>query len=480
VSPLLELVDVTKRFGDLVALSAARLEVRPGTVHALLGENGAGKTTLMRLAFGMLRPDGGTIRVRGRAVAFRSPVDALACGIGMVHQHFTLVPAMTVAENIALGGSGRYRKTVAVNRVSTLVEQTGLPVPQEALIRDLAVGAQQRVEILKAMARDVRILVLDEPTAVLAPGEVEEFLRWVRAFPGPDRAIILITHKLREAIAVADDVTVLRGGRTVFAGTPREAGEAGLVAAMLGEQLTEAPSAEPTHAKPRRGPVVLRLRDVGVIGARDRTVLRSVTLDVHAGELLGIAAVEGAGQHELLRVLAGRLGPSSGAAECPPDVAFIPEDRHRDAVVLDFTLTENLALRGLGQRRGRLPWADLRARTRKVLERFEVRASGPDVAIRTLSGGNQQKFIIGREFEPLPPAVVAENPTRGLDVRATRDVLAQLQRARDRGAAVVMYSSDADEVLAIADRIVVMHAGEARTVPVDREAVGRAMLGALA
>ena len=477
MSAALELVDITRHFGNVVALSGAHLVVRPGTVHALLGENGAGKSTLMRLAFGMLRPHGGRIRVRGKEVRFRSPLEALGSGIGMVQQHFSLVPAMTVAENVALGGSGRYRPGRAVRRVEELARQTGLSVSATTLVRDLSVGAQQRVEILKALARETTLLILDEPTAVLAPSEIDELLRWIRAFAAGERAVVLITHKLREALAVADDITVLRDGHTVLSTPAGVTSESELVAAMLGSELPE-PAAAPvvTHD----GTVVLRLRDVSASGPRGQLALHHASFEVHAGELLGVAAVEGAGQHELLRVLAGRLVPDTGQAGHPADVAFIPEDRHRDAAVLDFSLTENLALRGLARGRWLLPWGELRQHARVVLRRFEVRASSPDAPLHALSGGNQQRFILGRELDPLPAAVVAENPTRGLDVKATKAIHARLRAARDSGAAVVVYSSDVDEVLALADRVVVVHAGRVIQVPVDRETVGRAMLGALA
>lgn len=470
----LELHGISRRFGPVAALREASLAIRPGTVHALLGENGAGKTTLMRIAFGMLAPDAGRVRVRDREVAPRSPVEALALGIGMVHQHFTLVPDMTVAENVALGGHGRLDMEAVTRRVEALAATTGLPVDARARVADLPIGAQQRVEILKALARDVRVLILDEPTAVLAPREVDELLRWVRDFATGDRAVILITHKLREALAVAHDVTVLRGGRTVLASPASDTTESALVAAMIGESLAT-PSER--DAAPTPGAVVARVVDGHIAGPRGDALV-SASIDVRRGELVGVAAVEGAGHAELLRVLAGIAVPYAGRTEVPDDVAFIPEDRHRDATVLDFTLTENLALRGLSRREGRLPWDALADRARALVTAFDVRTPAVDVPLRALSGGNQQKFVLARELDPLPSLVVAENPTRGLDVKATHAVLDALRRARDAGSAVVVYSSDVDEVLAIADRVVVVHAGRLVEVARDRDAVGRAMLGA--
>ncbi len=486
----LELVDVHKRFGAVEALAGASLRVREGTVHALLGENGAGKTTLMRVVYGMLRPDAGTMRLYGAELRFRSSADAIARGVGMVHQHFMLVPAMTVAENVALGMSGRYDARAAEARVEALGARTGLVLDPRARVESLPVGAQQRLEILKALARDARLLILDEPTAVLAPEAADELLRWVRRFADDGRSVVLITHKLREAFSVADDVTVLRRGATVLHASVAGLDEPRAVAALLGgdptrpvEHLAErpraAPPTDPNARRPARGAVVASLVDVAATDARGAIAVRNVTLDVYAGEILGIAAVEGSGQRELVRLLAGRLTPSAGSITLPTGVAFVPEDRHRDAMVLDMSLVENVALRGLSSRQGRLDWQSLRQATTALMSRFDVRAPSASTRGRELSGGNQQKLVLGRELAERPIMVVAENPTRGLDIRATAAVHDQLRSARDAGSAVVLYSSDLDEVLALADRLVVVHA--ARVMPVEpatREAAGRAMLGA--
>ncbi len=520
----LELDGLHKRFGRVEALAGASLRVRPGTVHALLGENGAGKSTLMRIAFGMLRPDEGRVAVDGREVRFANSADAIAHGVGMVHQHFTLVPAMTVAENVSLGMHGRYDTRATAARVQALSERTGLPLDPAARVESLPVGAQQRLEIVKALARDARLLILDEPTAVLVPHEVDDLLRWIRRFADDGHAVVLITHKLREALAVADDVTVLRLGRTVCTGPAAELTERALVTALLGgagaspagagddpssspppageamaqvavqgavtdttashRRATRRPGeANATHAAPA---VVATLRGVHVADGRGGARLRDVSLDVRAGEIVGIAAVEGSGQHELLRLLAGRLQPTTGSISLPPTVAFVPEDRHLDAMVLDMSLTENVALRGLAQRRGRMPWRALGDATTGLVARFDVRAMGVESPARSLSGGNQQKLVLARELaaegatDGTPPAlVVVENPTRGLDIRATAAVQEQLRIARDGGSAVVLYSSDLDEVLALATRMLVVHAGRVVEVqPATRETVGRAMLGA--
>ncbi len=475
MTDLLELRGISRRFGPVVALDDASLRVRAGTVHALLGENGAGKSTLMKVAFGLVAPDAGQVMLDGVAHRWRDASDAIAGGIGMVHQHFTLVPAMTAAENVSLGGRGGWRRDAAAARVRALATETGLAVEPEALVRDLPVGAQQRVEILKAVARDVRVLILDEPTAVLAPPEVEGLLAWMRRFVADDRrAIVLITHKLREALSIADDVTVLRGGRVAWSGAASDATEPQLVGAMLGEagEILR-PAREGRHA----GEVVLQLRRAGVRDARGRQVLAAAQGEVRAGEVVGIAAVEGSGQAALLRLLAGRLAPDEGEVIIPSDVAFIPEDRHRDAAVLDFSLTENVALRGLGTATS-IDWSAMTRLAEEVRTRFDVRATGAADRFGALSGGNQQKFVLGRELDPRPPAIVAENPTRGLDVRATAAVLTQLRAAAAAGVAVVVYSTDLDEVLAVADRVWVVHAGEVREVAGDRAAIGRAMVGA--
>jgi len=501
--PALELRGVTKRFGNVVALDGAELRVRRGTVHALLGENGAGKTTLMRVAFGMVRPDAGTLLVDGVVRRVGSPRAAMRAGIGMVHQHYSLVPAMTVAENVALGGTGRYDAAAAAARVREIGRATGLVLDPAARVAALPVGAQQRVEIVKALARDARLLVLDEPTAVLAPPEAAELLRWLREFVRTGRSAVLISHKLREVLAVADEITVLRRGRTAAALPAAGATEQTVADAMLGggapPRVQDAarlapephrPDARPSHvtpspssdvratgpARPAAAPVIAA-RDLRLADERGVTRVHDATFELRGGEIVGIAAVEGAGHRELLRALAGRLRPASGTLHIPADVGFVPEDRQRDAVLLDFPLYENVALRGAGARRGLTPWRALRDATARILERHDVRGGAVGGAARALSGGNQQKLVLGRELAAHPAALVVDNPTRGLDVRAAAAVHAQLREARDAGTAVVVHSPDLDEVLALADRVLALYAGTVREVPPEREAAGRAMLG---
>jgi general nucleoside transport system ATP-binding protein len=477
-APALALTGIHRRFGSVRALDNATLSVARGEVHALLGENGAGKSTLMKIAFGLDQPDLGTLEINGARTVLKTPRDAMRLGIGMVQQHFTLVAAMTVAENVALGGGGRLDLARTKDMIRRISEESGLPLDPDARVRDLSVNAQQRLEIVKALAQKSSILILDEPTAVLSPPEAAELLSWTKRFTANGGTVILIAHKLREVLSVADRVTVLRRGTTVLAADASSVTEASLADAMLGSTTRHtAPPAQPRSA-PREQvePAVLELRDVGADDDLGYRRLISATLSVHAGELVGIAAIEGSGHHELLRVLAGRLAPAQGLVRLPDEVGFVPEDRHRDAVVLAATLTENAALRGAGKRRGLLSWNALKAATQRLMRFRDVRGDDESVPMRSLSGGNQQKFVLGRELADAPKALIVENPTRGLDIRATEDVHTALRAARDSGAAIVVYSSDLDEVLALADRVVVVSAGHLLSTPADRESVGRAML----
>ena len=476
LAPRLALDSIHRSYGSVVALDGASLSVASGEVHALLGENGAGKSTLMKIAYGLDRADGGTIAIDGVVTAIRSPRDAMSRGIGMVQQHFALVEAMTVAENVALGGDESFTLDATAAAIRRIGADSGLWLDPNAIVRELPIGAQQRVEIVKALARRTNTLILDEPTAVLSPDEARELLTWTRRFVEGGGTVILIAHKLHEVLSVADRVTVLRRGRTILTADARDVSEASLADAMLGESAARAVTgAESRPASPGGGPV-LTLSHVGVTGESGVERLRDASLTIHAGEIVGVAGIENAGQRELLRVLAGRLVPTRGTAVLPVTVGFVPEDRHRDAIVLDASLTENVALRGASRRHGIIDWDALHARTASIMRARDVRADGERVALRTLSGGNQQKLVLGREMADAPQALVVENPTRGLDIRATADVHGALRDARDAGTAVVVYSSDLDEVLALADRVVVVAAGRVSDVAADRETVGRAML----
>jgi general nucleoside transport system ATP-binding protein len=511
----LTLDNIFKRFGSTDALLGASLTVRAGSVHALLGENGAGKTTLMHVAFGLVQPDRGAIRIEGREVRHLRTRDAIRAGIGMVHQHFTVVPAMTVAENVALGGIGRLRLQAVAARIREIGAETGLVLDPGAQAGSLGVAAQQQLEIVKALAHDARILILDEPTAVLAPAEASQLLRRLRQLATDGLTVVLITHKLPEALAIADDVTVLRHGRTVLSAPASTVSEHELADAMLGSAWRESRSAAPTDldtamsilgenvpmaarnvvpeldTQPTRsrrsrqdisrsgaGPVVAHAVNVTVVDSDDIPRLRNATLAIHAGEIVGVAGVAGSGVHELLRAFAGRAVITAGVLNRPDEVGFVPEDRHRDALVLSFSLAENVALRGASARRGLMRWPAIEARTRALITDFDVRATGPRDTAATLSGGNQQKLVLARELGDAPALLVIENPTRGLDLRASADVHDRLRHARESGTAILLHSSDLDEVLALADRVVVTHAGVLAEVERDHDRIGQAMLGA--
>lgn len=497
-APALALRALRKRFGATLALDGASLEVTTGTVHALLGENGAGKTTLVRAAFGLVRADEGEVLLDGLPRRFRSAADAIDAGVGMVHQHFSLVPALTAAENVALGGRGPFHPRVAAERLTRVAEEAGLAVDPWARVEDMSVAAQQRLEILKALARGARVLILDEPTAVLAPAEADELLAWLRRYVARGHAAVLITHKLREAVAAADAVTVLRRGRTVLARAAAGARVEELAAAMVGagdgsEVSTTVGGPPPNdtmheeavrtfttfpHVASERPAAIVEARRATVLDERGHVILRDLAFVLHRGEIVGVAAVEGAGQHALLRALARRLPTSDLSGPPAESIAFVPEDRHRDAVALEMNIVENVALRGAGARRGIVPWRRLAERSTRLVAAFDVRGPGVRAPVSALSGGNQQKLVLARELSGGAALVVAENPTRGLDVHATAQVHARLREARDAGAAVVVYSTDLDEVLQLATRVLVVHAGQVRELPPERERVGRAMLGA--
>jgi simple sugar transport system ATP-binding protein len=474
---LLSLDKICKQFGRVEALRDVSLSVRPGRVHAVLGENGAGKSTLMRIAYGMMPPDSGTISRNGVPRVLRSPRDAIALGIGMVHQHFMLLPTMTVAENIALGMprgmANPHVRAVLERREDALAD--GLH-PQ-GRVEWLSVGAQQRVEIIKALARDATLLILDEPTAVLAPADAGALLTWLRQFATEGKGAILVTHKLREALSVADDITVLRRGRVVLQAAVTNVTAEQVVNAMLDTAALRDAIAPPTARSERT--VVLRARSVQVMDSRGRVAVREATFDVRGGEIVGIAAVEGSGQRELLRAAAGRMPIAGGTLEIPTKIGFVPEDRRRDALIASFTLVENMALHEAGARRGWMDWQSVFRLTRDLLIGHDVRATGPLVSADSLSGGNQQKFVFAREVSDAPTLFVAENPARGLDLQATHAIAQRLRRARAAGMAVLLHSADLDELLGLSDRMLVVYAGVVTEVTPDYDTVGRAMLGAV-
>ena len=474
--PALALHAIVKRFGAVTALDGASLRVARGTVHALLGENGAGKTTLMRIAYGLDRPDAGLVQVDGNTVALHDPADAIERGLGMVQQHFSLVPAMTVAENVALGRRGRYRANEAADRVRALAQQTSLHIDPEARVGDLPPAAQQKLELLRIFSRDAQTLILDEPTAVLAPAEARELMILLRGIADNGGAVVLVTHKLREALAIADEVTVLRRGRTSLTAAAGLISEAELARAMFPDGVA---SDTPGVVHGPAGGAIAELRDVELRDRYGVTRVHRASVVVHAGEILGIAGVEGSGHHELLLALAGRLPPFAGDARVPLDAGFVPEHRQRDALIPAFSVTENVALREAARARGRMHWPAIARRARRIVDEHAIRVRDVESPVSTLSGGNQQKLVLGRELEGAPALVVAENPTQGLDVRAAIAIRTRLRAARDAGAGVVVYTSDLDELLALADRVVVAFGGNIQEVPRDADAIGRAMLGAL-
>ena len=462
--PALALRDIRKHFGSVQALRGADFTLMPGELHALLGENGAGKTTLMHVAYGLARPDAGTVAIAGAVVAVPSPRAARRLGVGMVHQHFTSVPALSVAENVALAAGWPVHPVALRERVRALADRIGLPLEPDTPAGRLSVGLKQRLEIVKALATDVRVLLLDEPTAVLAPGEAEE-----------------------------DRVTVLRQGVVVHEGVVAGETRESLAAAMIGDgsqgesvrgegrPLRFAQGDE--TGKVQVGRVLVRLEDLEV--PRDTgygIAVRRATLVIRSGEIVGIAAVEGNGQRELLRAVAGRLHPLRGRREVAGPVGFIPEDRTTEGLIPTLSLTENVVLGSRADdpwiRRGRVDWRVARARTAALLAEYEVVAPGPDVLAATLSGGNQQKVVVARELARQPRVVVAENPTRGLDLRAAAAIHARLRAAAAAGAAVLVYSSDLDEVLALAARVLVASRGTLIEPPpgASRAQVGELMV----
>ena len=469
----LDLHDISKNFGNVTALDHASLTVRKGSVHALLGENGAGKTTLMRIAFGLIGPDSGSIIVKGKRVHFASPADAIASGIGMVHQQFSLVPEMTVAENVALGGRGRYDANDVALRIEAIGNRMGMRLDPFAKVATLTSSERQKLEIVRTFAHDATILILDEPTAVLTPRDIGELFAQLRTFASAGGSVILITHKLRDAIDHADEVTVLRRGRCVLSSPMHLVDQVILANAMLGSASTVPASA----AGQRKGgaSVVLELRDVSFHDEHGKERLQNVSLGVVEGEIVGIAALEGAASH-MLRIMADRLQPSSGIIMRPATIGFVPEDRSDEAIIPEFTLTENMALANAESRSGTIDWRDIATQTAHIIDEFSVRAPGPTAPMSALSGGNQQKFVLGRELKHKPALLVLENPTQGLDVHAAEAIHGKIRAATSSGTAVVIYSSDLDELAAISDRILVVSRRNVIDTSPERELIGRLLL----
>jgi simple sugar transport system ATP-binding protein len=496
----IEVTGVTKRFPGVIANSDINITVRRGTVHAIVGENGAGKSTLMKILYGMQQPDEGEIRIDGRPVSFHSPADAIAAGVGMVHQHFMLADNFTVLENIVLGSeptsAGRLDFGRARRRIAELSSTYGLDLDPDELVERLGVGERQRVEIAKVLYRGARLLILDEPTAVLVPHEVDELFENLRELKSEGLTILFISHKLDEVISVADEITVVRRGRTVGTADPRTVTTRQLAEMMVGSEL---PSPE-TRSDTVRADVVLAVRDLSVAGDGGRDAVSGVSFEIHAGEVFGIAGVEGNGQSELVEALIGIHPVKAGTitlagqditnqstrARRLAGIGYIPEDRQRQGLLLDATLWENRILghsdsppniKGL-----LIDRAGARRDTKRIVAEFDVRTPGIEVPALTLSGGNQQKLIVGRELSGNPVLLIASQPTRGVDVGAQAAIWEHVRNARAAGLAVLLISADLEELIGMSDAIQVMlrgrFVGAADPATVTAEELGSAMTGA--
>jgi len=496
---VLEMKGVRKEFPGVLANDDVDLDVRRGEVHALLGENGAGKSTLMNILYGLYHPDAGEVLLHGKPVTFASARDAIQAGIGMVHQHFMLIPVMTVAENIVLGMEP-VREGVLLDeraaeaRVRELSERFGLVVDPAALVSEITVGQEQRVEILKALFRGADILILDEPTAVLTPQEAHELFAIIRSLKADGKSIIFISHKLNEVLEIADRITVLRRGKKVQT-VPREgATEASLARAMVGREVLL--QVEKAPAQP--GDVLLSVEDLHVHDDRGIEKVRGISFQVRAGEIVGIAGVDGNGQTELVDAITGLRRLASGRIEVAgrelhqatarrmldAGVGHIPEDRQRRGLVLEFSIAENIALHDYAKppdaRFGWLFPARLVTRAARLIREFDVRGGGPLTRAGGLSGGNQQKVVVAREIARDPSVLVAAQPTRGLDVGAIEYLHQRIVAERDRGRAVLLVSLELDEILSLSDRILVIYEGEIageHAGGVSEEQIGLEMLG---
>jgi simple sugar transport system ATP-binding protein len=474
-----ELRGITKRFPGVVANDGVNLSISTGEVLALIGENGAGKSTLMNVLYGIYRADAGELLIDGSPVRFTSPADAIAAGIGMVHQHFMLVPVMTVAENVVLGVEPTRRLGMldiaeARRMVREVSDKYKLELDPDAVIEDLPVGVRQRVEIVKVLMRDAKIVVFDEPTAVLTPSEILEFFEIVRALVAAGKGVIFITHKLKEALTIADRINVLRRGKVVGEATPRTTDENKIAEMMVGRAVQLV--VDKTTAAP--GDTVLALRNVSVVEPDGRTVVDSVSFEVRAGEIVGIAGVQGNGQTELVEAIAGLRRVASGSislggreitADSPRErhaagMAHIPEDRQRQGLVVDMSITENLVLTRYHNAEfshGMLmDWAAAKEKSRAMVASYDIRTSDPAQAASTLSGGNQQKLIVARELSRDITLAVAAQPTRGIDVGSIEYVHAQMVKERDAGVAMLVVSTELDEVMSLSDRVFVMYRGK--------------------
>ncbi len=487
-----ELKGITKRFPGVIANSDICLAVKRGTIHAIVGENGAGKSTLMKILYGVQSPDEGTIAVDGQVVSFRNPQAAIKAGIGMVFQHFMLADNLTVLENVVLGAEKLYGiGEKARDRITQLGHDYGMPLDPDALVADLGVGDRQRIEILKVLYRGAKTLILDEPTAVLVPQEVDELFDHLRELKHEGLTVIFISHKLDEVLSVADDITVIRRGTTVAAVDPHEVTARKLAELMVGSELPSPATEESTVTETP----LLEFRDVTLTTPGGRKVLNAINLTVHAGEVVGIAGVEGNGQAELVEVAMGMREPTSGAIVLGEEditdwdvrrireagVGYIPEDRHRHGLLLESPLWENVALGHQTQapnvKGGLIDAKACQASTTGIVERFDVRTPSIFVTAGSLSGGNQQKLIVGRELSHHPRVLLAAHPTRGVDVGAQAAIWDLIKQARSQGLGVLLISADLEELVGLSDTLHVILRG-ALTATFDPDSVTKEQLGA--
>ncbi len=492
---VIQMIDVTKRFGDFVANDKINLELRKGEIHALLGENGAGKSTLMNILSGLLEPTEGEVHVNGKLENIDSPSKAANLGIGMVHQHFMLVDAFTVAENIILGneitkGINLDLKS-AKKKILELSERYGLSVEPDALVRDISVGQQQRVEILKTLYRGADILIFDEPTAVLTPAEITELMQIMRNLIKEGKSIILITHKLDEIRAVADRITVIRRGKSIDTVELGDKSNQELAELMVGRSVSFV-----TEKSAASKEVVLDIKALNVKESRGSLKVKGLSLDVRAGEIVGLAGIDGNGQTELIKAITGLMKVESGSIMIrqkeitnhrprkitEESVGHVPEDRHRDGLVLEMTVAENIALQTYYKapmsKYGFLDYNKINSHARELMQEFDVRGAGEWVSAASLSGGNQQKAIIAREIDRNPDLLIVAQPTRGLDVGAIEYIHKRLIQARDEGKAVLVVSFELDEILNVSDRIAIIHDGQIQGI-VTPETTTKQELGIL-
>jgi ABC-type uncharacterized transport system ATPase subunit len=491
---VLEAKNITKKFPGVLANDAVSFDLRKGEIHALLGENGAGKTTLMNMLYGLYKPDSGEVFANGKSLTFRSPQDAIECGIGMVHQHFMLIPVFTVVENVMLGDeivqNGFLNRKAVAAKVADLSQKYSLDVEPESLVGQLPVGVQQRVEIIKTLYRNAEILILDEPTAVLTPQEADELFRIMRDLTKRGVSIIFITHKLKEVLAIADRITVMRAGRVINTVKPSETDSAQLANMMVGRQVILTVDKKDRKAEGE----VLKVEGLSVRDQRDLESVHNVSFSVFGGEVLGIAGVQGNGQTELSEALTGLRNPTSGkvtidgrdlTGKTPrmiteAGLAHIPEDRQRHGLVLSYTVADNMALCDYYHppfsNRGVIQPKALDENARKLIQAFDVRTPSPFVNAGKLSGGNQQKVIVARELSRKVKLVIANQPTRGLDVGSIEYIHSEIIKMRDRGVAVLLISAELDEIMALSDRIAVMYRGQIVAI-VDSKKTSREQLG---